>query len=243
MPAERRLQDVLVEGHPCGVAATVDLLVGEHELDVAGVGEDGVPRARDLRPAPQHRPTRVRHDDAIAVLPDRAHGVACRATRAPRRRRCWRRGPRRQRRRSLEVGDDAGPQLGSGLVRRVEAQPVEHARRSGPGCRAASSSGGADHRERRRASRRSMSSPIATHSPCFESRLSSVPRSPQPCSVEHAAVSGRRAVERDLLLRAACGPRPTPRRWCPSRRTPARHLEVGARASRPARSRARARAA
>ena len=53
----------------------------------------------------------------------------------------------------------------------------------------------------------STSSPICTHSPCFESRLRSSVQVAPAVEVEHLLVRGRRAVERDLLLRRARGRR------------------------------------
>ena len=69
------LEDVLLGGDPRGGAGNRVLLVGEHELDEAGVAEDGRPRLLDARPPTEHRPPRVRHHDPFGVLPDVAHQV------------------------------------------------------------------------------------------------------------------------------------------------------------------------
>src|ERR1700730_1668116 len=70
-----RLQDVLVEHHPGQVAGHLDSLLGEEELDVRGVPEDGVPGSGHLRPSVQRRPPRVGDGRPVGPLPHLGHGV------------------------------------------------------------------------------------------------------------------------------------------------------------------------
>ena len=50
-------------------------LVGQHELDERGVGEDRVPRPGDPGPAAQRRPAGVRDRAAVGALPDLGHQI------------------------------------------------------------------------------------------------------------------------------------------------------------------------
>ena len=77
-PPSRELPDCrMFSSHVTHAVAPDDVhdLVGEHELDERGVGEDRVPRSRDARPAVQRRPAGVRDRAAVGPVPDLGHHV------------------------------------------------------------------------------------------------------------------------------------------------------------------------
>src|SRR5829696_7645714 len=68
-------EDVLGAGDPGGVGVDVDPDVGEEELDVGRVGEDGHPGAADPGPAGHHVPAWVDAADLVVVAPAGLHAV------------------------------------------------------------------------------------------------------------------------------------------------------------------------
>src|ERR687897_215006 len=68
-------EDVLGAGDPGGIGVHVDLDVGEDELDVGRVGEDGCPGPAHLGPAADHVPARVDAADLVVMLPAGLHPV------------------------------------------------------------------------------------------------------------------------------------------------------------------------
>ena len=135
----------------------------------------GVARARSLRPAG--------------------------GPRRDRRRRCS--GSRRRTERAATPASDRRSRrpTAPGRIRRARRTSTGRRRRrsarfsSAPTC-----FGLGDDRERAAGSSSSISSPIFTHSPCFDSVLSSVWRSPQPCS---SSTRGTRASSRRTRSAAA----------------------------------------
>ena len=66
---------VLVDGHPGGVALHRDVLVGEDELQRLRAAEQREPRARHRAPPVERAPARVGARHPVVVLPHVGHGV------------------------------------------------------------------------------------------------------------------------------------------------------------------------
>ena len=235
-------------GHPRGVAGDRALLVGEHELDVARCcGRSRPTTPATLRPPAEHRPARVRHHDPVGVLPHLGHRVE-----VTRLERGVERGVGRGRPRRLDVTVQPWQSFSSAIDRLPDARGrrrtgVSKLIRStsgavaGDGASPATSSGSATTANVSSISS-VISSPISTHSPRFDMRVELVADLAPAVQLEHAAVAGRRAVERDLLLACRCAAAAHSSSVVPvTTNIGPPDLEVGARAARLREARARAR--
>ena len=92
-PSPRGRGDPLDAGHPGERVDQGHLDVGDLELDVAGVGHDGLQARAHLVPAPVPGPARVQARDVGRPRPSRPPSRPCRAPRGRRRSRGWPRAP------------------------------------------------------------------------------------------------------------------------------------------------------